>query len=370
MEAVNGEYKPVMRSFGADLYSGTAGIAAFLIALYSERKDDLLKKTIEGCISQIKLNMDQLPDQGFYSGKPGVAALLLKAGDELNNKEWISLGVDLLENRKTDTLQDHEVDLISGAAGTIPVLLDVYERFKEPELLEKAVALGNILYHSADKQGDVWSWSTVPSKKNLTGFSHGSSGVALAMLQLYNVTKNDNYLVASICGFNYERVSFDNKQQNWPDFRDDVSGESSDHVCGLAWCHGAPGIAISRLRANAIKEDEHLLNEMHIALNTTTKNVYHSLTAHLDTTNYSLCHGAAGNAEILLDCGGEEHQKLAEAIGVAGINKYHDTRSHWPTGLNTNQYTPGLMLGLAGTGYFYLRLFDKDKHGSLLHASA
>ena len=148
--------------------------------------------------------MDQLPDQGFYSGKPGVAALLLKAGDELNNKEWISLGVDLLKKIKTDTLQDHEVDLISGAAGTIPVLLDVYERFKEPELLEKAVALGNILYHSADTRGDVCSWSTVPSKKNLTGFSHGSSGVALAMLQLYNITKNDNYLVASICGFNYD----------------------------------------------------------------------------------------------------------------------------------------------------------------------
>ena len=370
MEAVNGQFKSVMRTFGSDMYSGTSGIAAFLVALYSEKQDPVLLKTIEGCLSQIKSNMQDLPDQGFYSGKPGVAALLLKAGKTLNNKKWINDGLTLLKRIKTDALKDHEIDLISGAAGTIPVLLDAYETYKDKQLLNKATSLGDILCHVAKKNGDVWSWSTVPSKKNLTGFSHGSSGVALALLHLYKVTKNKNYSIAAIRGFNYERTSFDNTQQNWPDFRDDVVKDNQQSVCGLAWCHGAPGIAISRYKANQLQEDTMYVNEMHIALNTTTTNVYNAVKANLETTNFSLCHGAAGNAEVLLDCGQDDHIKLAEAVGVAGIKKYKEQHVPWPSGLNTNQYTPGLMMGLAGTGYFYLRLFNKEKHGSLLLASA
>lgn len=370
VESVNGKFSPIMRTFGSDMYAGTSGIARFLIALYSERQDALLLKTIEGCITQIQLNIDDLSDQGFYSGKPGVAVLLLKAGEVTQNQEWIEEGLKLLKSIKTETLHNHEVDLISGAAGTIPVLLDAYAKYNDAILLDKAKALGNILYHMAEKKGEIWSWSTVPSKKNLTGFSHGSSGVALALLHLYKVTKEEHYRVAAICGFNYERISFDKTQQNWPDFRDDVTKDTQKNVCGLAWCHGAPGIAISRFRANQLQNDETYVNEMHIALNTTTTNVYNALKANLDTTNFSLCHGAAGNAEVLLDCGQEDHAKLAEAVGLAGIKKYKEQHLTWPSGLNTNQYTPGLMVGLAGTGYFYLRLFNKENHPSLLYASA
>ncbi len=90
--------------------------------------------------------------------------------------------------------------------------------------------------------------------------------------------------------------------------------------------------------------------------------------SNLENTNFSLCHGVAGNSDILLDCGNEEHVKLAETIGMAGINKYELNEIPWPSGLNTNQYTPGLLVGIAGTGYFYLRLFNKDMHKSLLYS--
>jgi lantibiotic modifying enzyme len=66
------------------------------------------------------------------------------------------------------------------------------------------------------------------------------------------------------------------------------------------------------------------------------------------------------------DCGGVEYHQLAEAVGTAGIQKYQKNRIPWPTGLNTGQYTPGLMMGIAGTGYFYLRLFNKNRHKTFL----
>jgi lantibiotic modifying enzyme len=157
----------------------------------------------------------------------------------------------------------------------------------------------------------------------------------LALLQLYQATENPPFLEAAEGGFNYERQSFDSTQQNWPDFRDDVASTSTANVCGLAWCHGAPGITISRLRANQLQPNAVYTNEMNIALTTTTNSIYHSLMENLGNTNYSICHGIAGNADIILDCGGTEYQQLAEAVGNAGISKYQENNIPWSTGLST-----------------------------------
>lgn len=365
VEYVDGAYQPIMRTFGADLYSGTSGIALFLTALYAERKDPILLKTIEGSIAQIQNNIDSIPDLGFYAGKSGIATTLIHIGKELDREDWVEYGLSLLDSIVPVSLQSHEVDVISGAAGTIPVLIDSYKAFQRQDLLNKAVVLGHLLCDMAVKNETVWSWATVPSSKNLTGFSHGSSGVALALLQLHEITGEEIFLKGAEGGFNYERQSFDISQQNWPDFRDGVSTTTAK-VCGLAWCHGAPGIALSRLKANQAKADTVFVQEMNVALKTTTSSIYHALTDNLNTTNYSLCHGIAGNAEILLDCGGVEYHQLAEAVGTAGIQKYQENRISWPTGINTGQYTPGLMMGIAGTGYFYLRLFNKKKHKTFL----
>ena len=369
IEPLNGQFSPVIKTFGSDIYSGTSGIALFLAALYSEKSDAILLKNIEGCVNQIKLNKESLFNHGFYTGKPGIASALLKIGKQFNREDWIKEGIILLKSIPTSSIQQHEIDLISGASGTIPILLDVYNAFGEKELLDKAMVLGDLLCDLAVKEGDIWSWSTVPSKINLTGFSHGASGIALAMLQLYTITKDKKYLQASIAGFNYERQTFDSSQQNWPDFRDDIIKHSEINVCSMAWCHGAPGIAISRFRANQLQPDAIYVQEMEIALRTTATNTYNTLMSDLNNTNFSLCHGVVGNADIMMDCGGEAYYQLAQNIGIAGINKYQENDISWPTGLNTNQYTPGLMMGIAGTGYFYLRLYDNVKHKTVLYSA-
>lgn len=368
MEPLNGTYQGVIKTFGPDLYSGTAGIALFLTALYSEKKDTILLKTIEGSISQMRSTMHDAPNYGFYAGKPGIAAALIKIGKELERKDLIEDGLNLLGNIPAASLQFYEIDVISGAAGTIPVLIDAYKSFSKQELLDKAVSLGHLLCTAAVKNNGIWSWATVPSQTNLTGYSHGSSGIAVALLQLYELTGEAIFLEGAQGGFNYERHAFDSAQQNWPDFRDGVT-RPAGKVCGLAWCHGAPGISLSRLKAKQIKPDAFVESEMNVALSTTATSTYRTLMDNLSNTNYSLCHGIAGNADILLECDKTDYHQLAEAVGSAGILKYQNNNIAWPTGLNTGQYTPGLMMGIAGTGYFYLRLFNKDKHKTLLMPS-
>jgi len=358
----NGKYVPQMKSFGPDIYSGTSGIALFLSALHSETEDMVLLKTIKGAVKQIRSTMNLAPNHGFYSGKPGIGTTLIKLGKKYYREDWLKDGVKLLQSIPATIAGAHEIDLVNGAAGTIPALLDAYQVTDNESLLNKAIELGHELIKNGVQVNNTLSWPTVPGKQNLTGFSHGASGIALTFLRLYDVTKNQAFLTAAQGGFNYERFTFDSKQQNWPDFRENIG---ATNLCGSAWSHGAPGIALARIEALKIQPNESMEMELKIALNTTAR-IINNMLLNSENTNFSLCHGIAGNADILLSSQEREFKNLAEVVGDVGIKMYHENNRPWPTGLNSPHATPGLMMGAAGTGYFYLRLADSKKHTSLL----
>ena len=64
--------------------------------------------------------------------------------------------------------------------------------------------------------------------------------------------------------------------------------------------------------------------------------------------------------------GEERYRAVAEAIGDRGIQSVHLNRNPWPCGVLSGGETPNLMLGTAGIGYFYLRLYDSSAVPSVL----
>ena len=86
--------------------------------------------------------------------------------------------------------------------------------------------------------------------------------------------------------------------------------------------------------------------------------------------NWSLCHGLGGNADLFLlaaDVLGEERYRgPADAIGMRGIELVQLQHNAWPCGVVNGGEAPGLLLGLAGIGYFYLRLYDAKRVPSML----
>ena len=116
--------------------------------------------------------------------------------------------------------------------------------------------------------------------------SHGTSGIAWALLELHNATGEPRFRDAALEAFRYERHCFSPTEQNWPDFRDRRTSFP------VYWCHGAAGIALVRLRAWQILKDEALLVEARIALDKVAD-------ATPSLANFSLCHGQAGNARYL-----------------------------------------------------------------------
>ena len=81
------------------------------------------------------------------------------------------------------------------------------------------------------------------------------------------------------------------------------------------------------------------------------------------TNDFSLCHGLSGICETLLYAyqilKDNTYRLLAENIGLYGIKNYLNSGISWPCGIKGGE-TPGLMLGLAGIGNFYLRLVESN----------
>jgi lantibiotic modifying enzyme len=83
-----------------------------------------------------------------------------------------------------------------------------------------------------------------------------------------------------------------------------------------------------------------------------------------------LCHGLGGNSEPLIYAAEllerPELYARAEETALRGIEMYEARRVNWACGGPGGLETAGLMLGLAGIAYFYLRVADPGGPPSLL----
>jgi lantibiotic modifying enzyme len=206
---------------------------------------------------------------------------------------------------------------------------------------------------------------------NLAGFSHGAGGVGWALTELFAATGEPRFREAVAEAFRYERHWYDEERRNWGDLRDPAvmgTPEDSEPSCMRGWCHGAGGIALARLRAWQVFGEDLYLEEAEVAVETSRSALEPG--PELSQNNYSLCHGRGGNAEPLLYgaevLGRPAWRRAAENVGLEGVEDVHAMKLPWPCGTQRNVEIPSLLVGLAGIGYFYLRLADPQATPSVM----
>jgi len=377
LEHIDNTWKTVQRAYGTDLYSGTSGIGYFLSYLYSQTNDEIIRKTALGCFEQSVANINQtVPGAriGFYTGWAGIVRALQYCSPLLKTRAFEKQATLMLDSLEQCNLRESGIDILAGSAGAIPVLIEQHAKNNEG-YISTARKIGDYLIQIACKTEKGWSWNTLnsdskDSAKNLTGFSHGTAGIAWAFIELYIVTEEEKYLDAANRAFDYERAWFNSTYGNWPDLRNNNGSNNSAAATygSIAWCHGAPGIGLSRLRTYDLTADEMCKKEAEVAVNTTYNMINQSLQN--GQSNFSLCHGISGNAELLIMAGNSlKNQELlnyGQQAGLAGINLYSKNSFLWPCGIVGVGEVPGLMLGIAGIGFFYLRLYDSLHTPSIL----
>jgi hypothetical protein len=362
---------------GGAVYQGSAGIALFLAELAALTGDPRTARTALGALRHALARGGEMPPAafGFFAGRVGIAYVAARAAELLGADELRDRAALLLAPLAGRESEDAGTDVVLGAAGAIPALLRMAGSVEGPPVGEMARRLGDHLVATAVREPDGWSWNTIPgmAARNLNGYAHGAAGCGHALLELFHATGEARYRYGAEQAFTYERRTFDPRVGDWPDLR---SAEMAEHIRagrleelrarrlrGLprfvprfmdAWCHGAPGIGLTRLRAWQLLGAEIYRAEAEAALRATAR------TLEGEPGNYSLCHGAAGNAETLLMgseiLGDPSLRERAEACMRGGCERFEAAGAPWPSGVHGASGDPSLMLGEAGTGHLLLRL--------------
>lgn len=360
-------------TLGPDIYSGTSGVAWFLAELHAVTGTPELRDTALGAIKHALVGARRMQSprrSGLFSGALGIALVAARIGALLDAPEVSHRAQRLFYRSIHVPRSGNEWDLLGGHAGSILGILMWASEHQDDEAMDAAMRFGRHLVRGSAPFGSARGWSSqmLGGSRYLTGYSHGVAGIAHALAELSAATGEEALRAEATAALRYERALFDAKFGNWPDLRE-VSvrppripsrSRLPTHEFGTYWCHGAPGIAISRIRIHELWGDEQSLEEALIALNTTRGMVRASLNSH--SSNYSLCHGLTGNAEILaygesvLGERASPGAEIARKVGAEGRAWYSSSSRRWPCGTGHGS-APGMMLGLAGIGMFYLRLY-------------
>jgi lantibiotic modifying enzyme len=356
-----------LAALGPDLYGGTGGVALFLAEASARLGDHALRATALGAIRLALDHADRTDPNvrdGLYSGTVGIAYAAARVAGLLAAEDVHIRARELLLGWRRTGTRSPSSDLMAGCAGAVLGLVAAGPLIAELSLVDAAARLGDELIARADVTPAGWSWPDPkqPSIHNLCGYVHGAAGIGHALAELFGLTGEARFREAAVHAFDYEGSWFDARAGAWPDLRGvgRRAGRNVPMPVSDSWCNGASGIALSRLRAAQLLASEQLCREARIALATCERYVADLLAAAPD--DFSLCHGAAGAADVLVRAGAPPPQ-LAVETGLRGIELFAGTG--FPCGVPLGE-TPGLLLGSSGIGMFYLRLCDSGVQSPLL----
>ena len=290
---------------GNALYSGGSGIAllfARLAQVCPGEAADPWRRRAWSCVEALAELAERNSNDQLYRlirdlpyGISGSGGILLAL--QLLKRSGMSEAGVLAERliaqlRPERLLEDEVVDLIGGVTGLIgPLLLAGSSRSQELALVcgERLLALQ--LENGGWPAGATLSQHKTP----LTGFSHGAAGMAAALARLAHASGDERFAEGSRRAVGFERSVFDHERGNWPDFR----SSSEPKAFMTSWCHGAPGILLSRaVLVQAGLADEHMLAEQRIAQDSTLAALETLLNQTSDVSAH-LCCGALGLTSLL-----------------------------------------------------------------------
>lgn len=372
------------------LYSGVAGIAFFLAELYRSSRESKYLEAARSAMDWVddSCQKNPPPSWALYTGLLGVCFTHLRMHQITGEAAFLDRALDLVKPGIDKEQAANRIDdLINGTSGMILGLLHLHAATGQRHLLETIDGLIEKLLAGAHQGPQGLYWDRSPdSITGLCGFSHGAAGIGLVFLELGHYFRNPTFYWLADQAFLHESRFFDRQKKNWADLRkgaysdEDKQNFRQAYLAGdmdfftrgsdmNAWCHGAPGIGLSRIRAFDLRKEPRFQREALLALDRTAQ-VELGITS--DAVTFTLCHGRGGNADIFLEAfrvfGREKYWRLAIDVAQRAIAIKQKTGLYRP-GLGYQgelQEDNSLFLGTSGIGYFYLRVLDPLGVPSLL----
>jgi type 2 lantibiotic biosynthesis protein LanM len=358
---------------GHDLYGGLPGVVVFLAYLGEVTGEERFRRLARAGFQTLWSQRDTLrglvTSLGGYEGWGGVIWTFTHLSRLWDDPALLAEAKDVLDLLPDLIDEDRALDVVAGAAGCIPALLALHRTDPCDRALDLAAACGEHLLRHVRPMERGASWLPAEMERiasaPLTGFGHGAAGYAWSMLELAAATGDDRFRRAALEAVEYERGHFVPELGSWKALRTlegtNVALVREEDSYLIAWCHGAPGVGLSRLRALRHVDDPEMLREIDVALRSTLEKGF--------DRSHCLCHGDLGNVELFKEAADrlEDGERWRAEVARVGARVLAGAAaSGWKSGLPRGVEVPALMNGLSGMGYGLLRLAEPERVPSVL----
>jgi lantibiotic modifying enzyme len=336
------------------LYDGSAGRALFLAAL-AAIAGGRWRALARTALRDLAAAQAVAASPGACTGHGSLVYTLVVAAHLLEDGDLLEAARAHAEALRPEGVQaETRCDVESGLAGGLLALLALHGATRDARLVEPARAFGARLLALQQPTGEgAAAWPSDDGRVH-AGFAHGASGIALALGRLHGVAPDVRLPSAVRRALGHARLSYSAAERNWP-----LQRKAGGTLPMVAWCHGAPGIALARaLLADGLL-DAAAREDLDLALATTAE----APPGRFD----HLCCGRLGRAEVLLAAGRrlgraslvEAGLALAEAVAervlASGRLGARTAGFEWRVTL------PGFFEGLSGIGYALLRFAAPER---------
>lgn len=351
-----------------DLYGGSAGVIHFLAHLGDVTGQDRYTELARAALHTWRRRLEHMADRvrvvGAFNGWGGTIWALSQWSALWGEPELADEAHTIARRAATLLPADDLLDVIGGAAGLLAAVLSLHAVAPNPSLLALARQAGDHLVAHARPMPSGVGWLTrIETTRPITGFSHGAAGIAWALGELFAVTGESRYRDVAIEAIRYERSRLVVGEGNWleTDERELPRQPPRERsALSVAWCYGAPGVGLARLRCLSTLDHPLVREDLDIALRTTL--------AHGFGRNHSLCHGDLGNLDFVMQAAVARrdaalaHTALRIQSGILASIDANGFLCGVPLGVQS----PSLMNGLAGIGYGLLRAAHPERVPSVL----
>lgn len=339
------------------LYDGRGGIALTAAAMYDatgqERYRTLVGETLDPVIDDV--NSESSPfGLGGTKGIGSVIYTLSVIGELLDADQYREQVLRAVRSVTETRLADDETfDVMWGTAGTLLGLLACYDRYGVETVLDRAIACGDRLLEARVSVEGHRVWKTIHDETAITGFAHGSSGIAYALARLAVAADDDRYAEAAREAVDFESTLYDPTETNW-------ARAPGEHRYQDMWCHGRTGMALARIGIGELFDDQQLLADATEALSATAS-------AKPSTVGHVCC-GDFGSVEALLVASRRAGGDVAKSTELAGrcLARRERGGTLALSGHSHSFTNPTFFNGVSGAAYTLLRLRDADSLPSVL----
>ncbi|QFQ29000.1 type 2 lanthipeptide synthetase LanM family protein [Bacillus thuringiensis] len=332
-----------LKIINESLYEGKLGYAFLTFCLYLITRKQKYKNITDNLVFQSIFKDAEITKKtslGVFSGTASSLYMLYLLYKETKEEVYFRKAKDIMRKYMLNLdKKDYIIcDIIDGISG----LLIIWSRFAalHPDDkniiydIEKLIAL--LKEHRIQIDSDKVTWD-----RRLTGFSHGNSGVIFALTAALDYVKDPELDTIIEQALNYETSQM--LEDGWKDNRS--NGSEGDFN---SWCHGSPGILLSRMSLPKKYQNELTKMDEALAYQNTKNTKHHSI---------NLCHGTIGNyliqykyAQYSSNEKEIEYTKVninkivSEIINIKDLNEQ----------ITNMSIDKGLMTGISGVLYAYL----------------